>query len=214
MRTILFYCLFILLISCCCTPLKNIEDIKHSIYVAHIGGGLGWAMDSIIFLDSTFLYIERLYEGDGMWNLSSDGKFLELQGRKESLVGWRKEINLRLQIKSKDKLREVGDGINRLFLRCPIIEREDIENSMYVFYENDTIIFLDSTFLYTDGLNRGGGVWDLSPYGRAVELEGRKDSLKGWEKEISLKLGVRGIESLRELGGRNRSFIRVGGSTQ
>lgn len=203
MRAILFYCLFFLLFGC--TSLK-VEDIKHSIYISYGGGMIG--NDSLIFRDSTFLYSMRLWRGNGVWNLSPDGKFIELQGQKELRgFGLREEVNLRLQIKGKNKLREVG-GSNDLFFRSSI-KREDIQHSTYVvFYRGDAITFLDSTFLYSGHLNRGGGVWNLSPDTRFLELKGQKDTLKNRD-EINLKFVIQGRVRLREIGGCNRTFQRL-----
>jgi hypothetical protein len=67
---------------------------------------------TLLFKDSTFTYSERggLYEGEGKWYISSDGKYLILKGAstlanyKGTEIELKKEINLKLRIKGKNKL--------------------------------------------------------------------------------------------------------------
>ncbi len=62
---------------------------------------------------------------------------------------------------------------------------------------NTTILFKDSTFLYTErgGLFQGQGKWRLLPNGKTLELIGSKN-IKGGDlylrQEINFKLKIRG----------------------
>ncbi len=56
---------------------------------------------TIFFKDSTFLYTERgeLFQGEGAWALSPDGKFIELKGEiqiKNGDLELKQEINFKL----------------------------------------------------------------------------------------------------------------------
>ncbi len=67
---------------------------------------------TLLFKDSTFVFTERgeLFEGNGKWYVTANEKYIILKGasvlkaNKGTSLDLRKEINMKLRIKGKDKL--------------------------------------------------------------------------------------------------------------
>jgi hypothetical protein len=104
--------LFIIVILQGCSLSKNAPlALNGSYYICDKGEMVG--NTTILFRDSTFIYTERdgLLESEGKWKLSSNGKFLLLEGVKKNKSGdinLSQKMNLELRIKRMEKL--IGDG--------------------------------------------------------------------------------------------------------
>lgn len=110
----IFLLLLIVVLHGCKLLRTTAIEIDHSCYVCNKGDMVG--NTTLILKDSTFTYSERggLYDGEGKWHMSSDGKYLILNGvstlanYEGTEIELKKEINIKLRIKGKDKL--IGDG--------------------------------------------------------------------------------------------------------
>lgn len=118
-KALIFLLLLVVVLHGCKLLKTTAIEMDHSCFVCNKGDMVG--NTTLILKDSTFTYSERggLYDGNGKWHMSSDGKYLILNGVstlancKGTEIELKKEINIKLKIKGKDKL--IGDGC--IFIR-------------------------------------------------------------------------------------------------